>query len=155
MILLSFSVYSLCKIIVLFILLLAFIAKKIVSGETSKILVDQNDIDIIDTAFSDRIKIDSIVSIALVDSIPDYEIDYGTLGLGFWSNKNVAGVRKVKGVYKLKNGGEATFYVENQLKDLFLKIETEDKLYFINYSDESRTNNLFDRILSTSDWEEA
>ena len=155
MLLLSNLYYSICKVAILFILLLAFIAKKIVSGETSKILVYQNDIEIIDTAFSDRIKIDSIVSIALVDSIPDYEIDYGTLGLGFWSNKNVAGVRKVKGVYKLKNGGEATFYVENQLKDLFLKIETEDKLYFINYSDESRTNNLFDRILSTSDWEEA
>lgn len=155
MLLLFNHYYSLFKLIILFILLLFFIVRKIVGSETAIILVYQDEIDINDNIFPARIKIDSIVSMALVDSIPEYKIDYGTFNLGFWENKNIAGVRKVKGVYKIKNGGEATFYVENQLKDLFLKIETEDKLYFINYSDESRTNNLFDRIVSTSDWEEA
>ena len=81
MLLLFNHYYSLFKLIILFILLLFFIVRKIVGSETAIILVYQDEIDINDNIFPARIKIDSIVSMALVDSIPEYKIDSGTFNL--------------------------------------------------------------------------
>lgn len=131
--------FSIVLSIVLLVLLL--VGMIVLNGRKPMICVEKDGVFVRDFMYPSAILAETIKSVGLCETMP--KLSLRTNG---YANSKVC-----KGFFSIYKNGlrTAILYLERRKNGPFIEIETTNKLYYINLSDESRTRQLYDEIMST------